>query len=235
MATSDRLVLDNLSHFGCLLRIVLLGERGVGCNSLMRHFTKSSVQTRNSYKECGVAIDGINVKILLFHWMNLSEGMSLMTIESWGKMLHGAVLVFDVTNPVSLEGLEKYLAKLSHLSSLAKVIIGNKIDLLSNPTSPILIEGKEIANKHSLPFFLTNALTGESVEQVLITLAAEALISVSKRVLPPLYLQGTRSPDTDNAPEKRDFASVETHKNGDETLLLHENREVTQTNCCRYS
>ena len=237
MATSDtdRIVLNKLSHFGCLLRIVLLGEHGVGCKTLMKHFTTNS-STSILYRDCEVAIDGINVKILLFHWRNLSEGRSLMTLESWGKMLHGAVLVFDVTNPISLGGIGKYLAKLSHLSSCAKVIIGNKMDLLSNPMSPILLEGKEIAIKNALPFFLTSALTGENVEQVLITLAAEALVCVGKRVLPPLYMQEpTGSPDAHNLPDKSDSVTEETRKNGDYTILLHENREETQSNCCKYS
>ena len=234
MATSDRVVLDKLSHLGCLLRIVLLGEHGVGCKTLMRRFTNSS--TSILYGECEVAIDGINVKIIVFHWKNLSQGRNLMTIESWGKMLHGAVLVFDVTNPASLGGAEKYLTQLSHLSSCAKVIIGNKMDLLSNHMSPVLLDGKEIARKHSLPFFLTSALNGENVEQVLITLAAEALVSVGKRVLPPLYMQDPgASLSTHNMSYKHDSVPEETHKNGDDTILLHENRSETQINCCKYN
>ncbi|KAI6657621.1 hypothetical protein LOD99_364 [Oopsacas minuta] len=235
MATQDRTVLKDLSQFGCVLRIVLVGDDSVGCNTLISQFTKSSLTTRPAYRQCEVAIDGINVKIILFHWRNLAARQTTpkIAIESWGKMLHGALLVFDLSNHKSLGEIENFLSNLCHLTSCAKAIVGNKMDYLSRDTTlPILLEGKDIAKKHSLSFFLTNALTGENVEQVLISIAAEALVAVSKKTLPSLYLQ---QPSTKISTQIIELDIDDTHHDGD-TITIHDNvrTEGVQSNCCRY-
>ena len=83
---------------------------------------------------------------------------------------------------------ETFLTKLSNVPSCAKAIVGNKRDFLSKHTTPVVTEGKEIAKKMSIPFFFTNAITGENVEHVIVSIAAEALVAVSNKTLPSLYL-----------------------------------------------
>lgn len=188
MATNDEKVSNNLSKHGCIIRIALLGDPNVGCNTLLSQFTNSPLNDRASYRQREVAIDGINVRILLFHWKNLETHLRSITLESWGKMLHGAVFIFDITNHKTLTSAETFLTKLSNVPSCAKAIVGNKRDFLSKHTTPVVTEGKEIAKKMSIPFFFTNAITGENVEHVIVSIAAEALVAVSNKTLPSLYL-----------------------------------------------
>ena len=196
MATNDENVSNKLSKQGCIIRIALLGHPDVGCNTLLSQFTNFPLDDRASYRQREVAIDGINVRILLFHWKNLETHLRNLTLESWGKMLHGAVFVFDITNHITLTSVETFLKKLSSVSSCAKAIVGNKNEFSSTPTgytTPVVTEGKDIATKNSIPFFLTNAVTGENVEHVIVSVAAEALVAISNKTLPSLYLAPTHN------------------------------------------
>ena len=218
---------DTLSKLGCLLRIVLVGGEKVGCKTLINQFMHQSLASPPfSYKESDVTIDGVRVRLILFHWRQLSSASSLMNLETWGKMLQAAVFVFSLADHASLNKMEKYLIQLSHFPSRAKVIIANKMDLLSEKASPILIEGQELAAKYSLPFYLTNALTGENVEQAFITLAAEALVNVNKEMLPSLYLNPkVISPSNESEVGPPDDTGG--------TISLTEERDVSsRTHCC---
>ena len=213
MATDDEKVSNKLFKHGCIIRIALLGHPDVGCNTLLSQFTNSPLDDRASYRQREIVIDGINVRVLLFHWNNLENNLRSITLESWGKMLHGAVFVFDITNHKTLTSVETLLKKLSNVSSCAKAIVGNKKDFLSTHTTPVVSEGKEMATKNDIPFFLTNAVTGENAEHVIVSVAAEALVAISNRTLPSLYLAPTR----DKSEIKRNKIEY-TEQKGNETL-----------------
>lgn len=78
----------------------------------------------------------------------------------------GAVLLFDLTRPMTLEYLEEWISKLrSNDSGIPIILVGTKIDLVERIT-----EIDDLANifleKYSLSkYFKVNSKTGENLEQ----------------------------------------------------------------------
>ena len=185
MATNDEKVTNNLSKHGCIIRIALLGDPNVGYNTLASPSSPTPhtmiVLLTGSEKWQMIKL---NVKILLFHWKNIETHLRSITLACWVYMLHAAVFIVDVTNHKTLTSSVTFLTKLSNVPSCAKANVGNKRDFLSKHTTPIGAEGIEIGKKMSIPVCLTNAITGENVEHVIVSIAAEALVAVSNTTLP---------------------------------------------------
>jgi GTPase SAR1 family protein len=78
----------------------------------------------------------------------------------------GALLVCDLTRPVTLKSLSYYAAELWRLSPGVKLLlIGNKRDLVEK--QPVRLSQIEaVAASLEAPFYLTSAKTGERVEPV---------------------------------------------------------------------
>ncbi|MHA1340974.1 MAG: GTP-binding protein [Promethearchaeota archaeon] len=84
----------------------------------------------------------------------------------------GALLVYDVTNPISFQNLDKWLNELEENvgKKIPVLLVGNKIDLERKvPREQAL----EYAKKHGFLFIETSAKTGENVEEAFRKLAIE--------------------------------------------------------------
>ncbi len=81
----------------------------------------------------------------------------------------GALLVYDVNNPVSFKNLDSWLEEMDENTNhkIPVMLLGNKIDL--ERKVPIE-EAKEYAESHGFDFIETSAKTGENVPEALKTL-----------------------------------------------------------------
>ncbi len=84
----------------------------------------------------------------------------------------GALLVYDVTNPVSFQNLDMWINELEDNigKTLPILLVGNKIDLDRNISRK---DAEEYAKKKGLLYFETSAKTGEGVVKAFKNLAIE--------------------------------------------------------------
>jgi small GTP-binding protein len=84
----------------------------------------------------------------------------------------GAILVYDVTNPISFKNLSKWMSELEdNLGTKVPVLmVGNKIDLERKVTRA---EAEAFAEKNKYLYMETSAKTGENIEDAFQKLAIE--------------------------------------------------------------
>ncbi|CAM9398065.1 unnamed protein product, partial [Discosporangium mesarthrocarpum] len=120
-----------------------------------------------------------------FKWKLMTVNEEEVTVQVWDtagqerfhkitkayyRGSHGIVLVYDVTNPSSLENIDYWMKNIRDNSDprVQTCLVGNKVDLReSHGLGRETVEsqnGQQIANRHSSDFFECSAKTGVNVE-----------------------------------------------------------------------
>ncbi len=155
-------------------KICLLGDYAVGKTSLARRFVYNAFDDRY-LSTIGVKVSrkvivlpyGANVIELTLMVWDLAGSEEFDTVRA--SYLHGsagAIVVCDMTRPVTLETLPHYVADLHAASPTAQlVVVANKDDLTEKRQ---LTEQKisEASGALHAPYYLTSAKTGVNVETV---------------------------------------------------------------------
>jgi small GTP-binding protein len=149
-------------------KIILIGSFGVGKTSLTRRFVHQKFSDEY-LTTLGVKIDKKEMSIdeqtnmNLLIWDIAGEVSQEKVNKSYYLGSHGIIYVFDLTRPSTYENMEKDLQYVAEFLPNAPVIrIGNKLDMV--PENQL----RHIGAKYD---FLSSAKTGESVEEMFITLA----------------------------------------------------------------
>jgi GTPase SAR1 family protein len=88
--------------------------------------------------------------------------------------------VYDITNPVSLENLDRWRKGFVDNcgptcgSSFPFVVLGNKLDQ-EQDRAVQATEGQSYAKRHNMQFYETSAMTGTHVDDVFMEMAKAAL------------------------------------------------------------
>ncbi|KAL3313848.1 Ras- protein Rab-3 [Cichlidogyrus casuarinus] len=90
---------------------------------------------------------------------------------SYYRGADGIILVYDVTNRLSFDNINKWLRDIKQYASdsVDILLVGNKLDLV-NKRQVGLDEGKQIVNSHSFDFHETSAKTREGIEEAFLSL-----------------------------------------------------------------
>lgn len=163
-------------------KIILAGDGAVGKTTLINRFVTGKFAA--DYKATiGVDIFSKRFKVEAGQHINLQiwdiAGQSLFRSfrKKFYSQARGALLVFDLTMPSSLESLTNWISDIKEVTGdIPLILIGNKSDLIELRS----ITESDISNflKHSsvADHFLTSALTGENVERAFHELAAHIII-----------------------------------------------------------
>jgi small GTP-binding protein len=162
-------------------KIVLLGDSAVGKTSLIRRFVLDSfddkyittIGTKITKKEIPVDTPGGRQEVTMMIWDILGQQGYTGTQSMSYVGTHGAIFVFDITRPETLESLGRYwrpeLQKVA--GQVPSILVANKADLLA--TGPLKAADVEhAAAAMGVPFFLSSAKTGEGVEALFARIAS---------------------------------------------------------------
>ena len=87
------------------------------------------------------------------------------------KEAKGALICYDINNPLSFKNLDKWVSDLEeNIGKVPTLLIGNKTDLERKVSRK---EGLKYANKHGFLFIECSAKTGENVDDIFEKLAIE--------------------------------------------------------------
>ncbi|MFH0815546.1 MAG: Rab family GTPase [Methanobacteriota archaeon] len=154
-------------------KALLLGDGAVGKTSLIRKFVTdkfddkyiTTIGTKITKKE--MAFKELNVELTLMMWDVLGQKGYTSIQSSSYRGAEGAIMVCDLTRAETLRSLEEYwmpeLAKV--VGDVPLVFVGNKVDLIEQRQ----VEEDELAafaGRHSAPFYMSSARTGERVEDL---------------------------------------------------------------------
>jgi len=191
-----------------LLKVIILGDSGVGKTSLMNQYVHKRFS--NQYKAT-IGADFLTKEIMIDE--------KLVTLQIWDTagqerfqslgvaFYRGAdscVLVHDITDQKSFDNLESWMdeflvhANPNNQSTFPFVVLGNKADLAAQKRQVSAQKAKAwCSSKGDIPYFETSAKEALNVEQAFHTIAKNALARESQQK--PVFIPDTLDLKNDQA------------------------------------
>ncbi|MFX1445795.1 MAG: GTP-binding protein [Promethearchaeota archaeon] len=172
--------------YDTIFKVVFFGEDGVGTSSLLKLTTSDFIydtkltigvdlwvkkKTKDvDLREKVLQIDGRTVKLLILRLSN--EERFRDVVPRYLKAAHGAIFMYDITNPVTLERIPEWTSMVrTHVGKIPILLVGGKADLV-NKREVSREEALEIKKSGRLDAFIEcDSKSGENVEEVFETLS----------------------------------------------------------------
>jgi Ras-related protein Rab-18 len=151
------------------LKILIIGESGVGKSSLLLRFTEDTFDPEQTatigvdFKVKSVTVDGNRAKLAI--WDTAGQERFRTLTPSYYRGAQGCILVYDVSSKQSFAKLDNWLNELETYSTkheIVKMLVGNKIDKERREVSRD--EGLRFARKYHMLFIEASAKTKEGVQ-----------------------------------------------------------------------
>ncbi|MHA1881835.1 MAG: Rab family GTPase [Candidatus Thorarchaeota archaeon] len=161
------------SNYDFLFKVVVLGEGAVGKTAIVTRFShgffrtdyKTTIGSQFAVKNIDIPGEGSDpmtmVKLQIWDVAGQSRFQILRPMYYRGSS--GGVLVYDVTRRRTFLVLEEWLKELEAAvgKKIPLVLVANKTDLPDRIVEPA--EGKEFAERFSMPYLESSAKTGEGI------------------------------------------------------------------------
>lgn len=151
------------------LKILVIGESGVGKSSLLLRFTDDhfdpdqAVTIGVDFKVKTLTVEGNKTKLAI--WDTAGQERFRTLTPSYYRGAQGVILVYDVCNRNTFTKLDMWLNELEQYvtkQDVVKMVVGNKIDMEGRGVSRE--DGLKFARKHHTLFIEASAKTKEGVQ-----------------------------------------------------------------------
>lgn len=151
------------------LKILIIGESGVGKSSLLLRFTDDTFDPEIGatigvdFKVKTLTVDGNKAKLAI--WDTAGQERFRTLTPSYYRGAQGVILVYDVTRRETFAKLDNWLTELDTYctkNDLVKMLVGNKKDKEDRQLERD--EGLKFARKHSMLFIEASAKTRDGVQ-----------------------------------------------------------------------
>jgi len=159
------------------LKILLIGDSSVGKSSLLLRFSdqsflgdeEGSATIGVDFKVQRIEVDGVKYKLSI--WDTAGQERFRTITSSYYRGAQGVLLVYDVSNRESFDDLPRWFNEIDTYCgpSVAKVIVGNKIDKEFSRRVPTT-EGQAYADRMDAMFLEASAKRGIAVDDVFQTI-----------------------------------------------------------------
>jgi small GTP-binding protein len=168
-----------------LLKIVLIGDSGVGKTNLLARFTRNQFNI-DSKSTIGVEfatktleIEGKTVKAQI--WDTAGQERYRAITSAYYRGAIGALLLYDVSASLTFQSLSRWLQELRDNAdnNIVVMLVGNKCDL-QEQRAVSSEEGISFAKSEGLLFIETSAMESTNVQEAFTRLIAEIVHRLSK-------------------------------------------------------
>jgi len=171
---------SDVNAYDYLLKILLVGESGVGKSCLLLRYTENSfsdsfISTIGvDFKIKKVILNDRNVKLQL--WDTAGQERYRTIVASFYRGANGILLTFDVTEPNSFLKVRHWLGEIKKNApeGTCVALVGNKCDL-EDKRLITFKEASEFAEQNGLKYMETSAKTSDHVEEAFLMLAKDCL------------------------------------------------------------
>ncbi len=213
------------------VKVVLVGESGVGKTSIVSRFTKDSFNADEISSSSAQFISKtikINEQSIKFDiWDTAGQERFRALAKIFYKDAKVIILVYDIISKESFECLKKYWYKESSENSTADIffVVGNKSDLYENEQVSDE-EGKKFAKEINAIFKLTSALSNTGIDRLFET--------IGKKILNPNFNEDDINDLSNSIPGKQNVNINK--KQGRNTVKLNNqniNNSDKKKRCCK--
>ncbi|CAK4720815.1 unnamed protein product [Aphanomyces euteiches] len=166
------------SKYDLLVKLLLIGDSGVGKSCLLMRYSDDSFTTSFittigiDFKVKTIEVDGKRVKLQIWDTAGQERFRTITTAYYRGAM--GILLVYDVTDDHSFQNVRNWMRQIQQHASpnVNKILIGNKCDAVTKE------QGEALAAEYGVQFFETSAKSNLNVEEAFRSIA----VDVQKRL-----------------------------------------------------
>ncbi|KAM9410336.1 ras-related protein Rab-8B [Pholidichthys leucotaenia] len=170
-----------------LLKLLLIGDSGVGKTCLLFRFSEDAFNTTFistigiDFKIRTIELDGKKIKLQIWDTAGQERFRTITTAYYRGAM--GILLVYDITNDKSFDNIRNWIRNIEeHASSdVEKMILGNKCDM--NEQRKVSKErGEKLAIDYGVKFLETSAKSSINVEEAFFSLTTAIMSRLSRKM-----------------------------------------------------
>jgi small GTP-binding protein len=163
--------LTNEEEYDVYIKLLLLGDRGVGKSTTLIQFVDSlfepnlvstaGVDFRTKY----IKVDSKLVKLQI--WDTAGQERFHVITKTYYGGAHGIVLMYDTTDRDSFSNVGYWMTNISMYSgfNVETIILGNKVDTPSKQRAVSRKEGLDISDEFSVKYYETSAKTGKNIDK----------------------------------------------------------------------
>ncbi|KAL3753819.1 ras-related protein RABE1c isoform X2 [Eucalyptus grandis] len=167
------------ADYDCLIKLLLIGDSGVGKSCLLLRFSDGSFTTSFittigiDFKIRTVELDGKRIKLQIWDTAGQERFRTITTAYYRGAM--GILLVYDVTDESSFNNIRNWIRNIEQHASdnVNKILVGNKADMDESKRAVPTSKGQALADEYGIKFFETSAKTNLNVEEVFFSIARD--------------------------------------------------------------
>lgn len=177
MAVEARSSCQQQKQYDYLLKFLLVGDSDVGKQEILSGLEDGSSESPfcsgSAYKTTTILLDGKRVKLQL--WDTSGQGRFCTIIRSYSRGAQGILLVYDITNKWSFDGIDRWLKEVEeHAPGVPKVLVGNRLHLAFKRQISTR-EAEAYANKNQMAFFEVSPLCNFNIRESFTELSRRAL------------------------------------------------------------
>ena len=172
---------NNDSDFDVLIKLVIIGDSGVGKSNYLYRFVEgefcpiheATVGFDYKSKICYLPKSKKKVKFQIWDTAGQEKYMSIN--KNLFQRVQGIILMYDITVPKSFENLNKWMTVIKQLADgIPLILIGNKIDL-EKQRKITKERGQQFANDNNIDIFESSGKSGVNVEESFIFLGEQII------------------------------------------------------------
>jgi len=172
-------IMNGSKSYDYLLKVLLVGDSDVGKQEILSGLEDGSIDSPYcsssgaAYKTTIILIDGKRVKLQL--WDTSGQGRFCTIIRSYSRGAQGILLVYDITNKWSFEGINRWVKEVEeHAPGIPKVLVGNRLHLAFKRQVDTL-EAETYAEKNNMGFYEISPLVNFNITESFQELSRMAL------------------------------------------------------------
>ncbi|XP_029531221.2 ras-related protein Rab-15-like isoform X1 [Oncorhynchus nerka] len=174
-------------QYDVLLRLLVVGDSGVGKTCLLCRFTDNEFNSSHistigvDFKMRTLQVDGIKVRVQI--WDTAGQERYQTITKQYYRRAQGILLVYDITSSSSFQHILKWASDVDEFApdKVQRVLVGNKADEEQMRKVP-KEQGSKLAKTYGMEFFETSACTNCNINESFIRLTQLVLQAHKKEM-----------------------------------------------------
>ena len=181
---------NNDSDFDDILKLVIIGDSGVGKSNYLYRFVEGEfcpiheATVGFDYKSKVSYLPKAKKKVKFQIWDTAGQEKYMSINKNLFQRVQGIILMYDITKHETFERLEIWMNLIKQMTNdIPIVLVGNKVDQEDSAEGGRSVEyseGEDLARDNNFEFFEASALDGTNVDKIFATIAEKVLQSLKE-------------------------------------------------------